>query len=142
MPFRYRLIRYRYLQGSPEEIEHFLRRLWEQSRFPLLERSTAWRPPTDVYETAAGLVVRLELAGLREDDVDVSLYEDALVVTGHRSPPAESLRYHEAGIRYGEFRCEVYLPRPVDPDAVSAVYQDGFLVITLPRPGDGREVEQ
>jgi HSP20 family molecular chaperone IbpA len=42
-------------------------------------------------------------------------------------------RYHESGVRYGEFRAEVYLPLAVDADRVTAHYDKGFLFVTLPR---------
>ena len=47
-----------------------------------------WRPPTDVYETADELIVVMELAGVNEDDMTITLFSDLLVVEGKREQPA------------------------------------------------------
>ena len=100
-----------------------------------------WRPPTDVYETAAGLVVRMELAGMREGDIDVVLDERTLLVSGYRpeNRPHERISYYQMGVNYGHFRLEIFLPWPVDEDGVTANYEDGFLEIHLPRRGQDEE---
>ena len=64
------------------------------------------------------------------------LYPNAIVVTGQRiddSDNDEATYYHEAQIRYGPFRADAYLSTPIQPEMASAVYQNGFLRITLPR---------
>jgi hypothetical protein len=78
----------------------------------------------------------MELAGMREEDIEVTLYEDALVVTGRRDEDpdhGDTTFYHEAQIRYGTFRAEVLLPTAVDRDHVEARYENGFLRISLPK---------
>jgi HSP20 family protein len=94
-----------------------------------------WRPATDVYETAAGLVVRIELAGMREGDIEVVLDEKTLLVSGYRpeNKPRERISYYQMGVNYGQFHLQIFLPWPVDEDSVSASYEDGFLEIRLPR---------
>jgi HSP20 family molecular chaperone IbpA len=82
----------------------------------------------------------VELAGVDEDDFEVQLFEDVLVVEGHRRLPscAEGAVYHAAGIRQGPFQVEVVLPAAVDPERIEARYERGLLRITLPkRPGGG-----
>ena len=93
-----------------------------------------WQPPTDVYETAdGGLVIQVEIAGMREDAFSLALGERKLVIRGVRQDPVSKRAYHQMEIRYGEFRTEVYLPWAVDSEKVEAVYEDGFLCISLPR---------
>ncbi len=94
-----------------------------------------WRPAVDVYEACDALVVRMELAGVSEDDFEVSLYQDALVVEGERQwrVPGEVEHFLAAEIAYGPFRIEVPLPFPVDSTAVRATYEDGFLTLRLPK---------
>jgi HSP20 family protein len=94
-----------------------------------------WRPPTDVYETDSAVVVRIEIAGMGEDGFDIQLVRRTLVVTGRRQDSAGTakLAYQRMEIMYGEFRSEVYLPWPISETAIEANYQDGFLVITLPK---------
>jgi HSP20 family protein len=92
-----------------------------------------WRPPTDVYETRDSLIVVVELAGMAEDDMTVTLFSDLLVVEGIRQQTSvsEMNACHQLGIKYGEFRSEVHVPFPVDTDGVKAEFQNGLLTVTL-----------
>jgi HSP20 family protein len=140
MPLRYRRVTYRYTNPGAD-LDRVFRRIWELNRQQAWSETARWRPPTDVLESSLGLVVKVELAGVREDDVDITLFEDVLVVAGKRYEDypegvdcrARECRYHESGVRYGEFRAEVYLPLAVDADGVTARYDSGFLYVTLPR---------
>ncbi len=107
---------------------------WLCESWSTYRRAHVWEPPTDVYENEDGLVVQVELAGVSERDVQITLSERMLVVSGVRRDPESKQAYHQMEIRYGEFRTEVYLPWVVDADQVDAEYEDGFLRILLPRP--------
>ncbi len=96
-------------------------------------RSGVWSPPTDLYETETSLVVRLEVAGMREEDFDVSLENNTLYITGSRPDFPEKRAYHQMEIRFGKFATSVGLPAPVDVDGARAEYQDGFLTVILPK---------
>lgn len=97
-----------------------------------------WRPPTDVYENEDGLVVRVELGGMRSEDFLITLMGRRLVVAGTRVDPSPKRTYHQMEIRFGEFRAEVDLPWQVQPEDVEATYDEGFLEVRLPRPGTQR----
>ena len=92
-----------------------------------------WQPPTDVYETDEAVVVRVEIAGMRETDFKVVVQDRLLIITGQRSDPSPKVAYHQLEVRYGEFRCEVYLHWIVDEADITATYQNGFLEIRLPK---------
>jgi len=92
-----------------------------------------WRPPTDVYETGDAVVVKLEVAGMSEDDFEITFADGTLLVRGFRHDPAEKLGYHQMEITYGEFMVEVQLSLPVTVDRIAASYQNGFLLINLPK---------
>ena len=94
-----------------------------------------WRPPVEVVESDSGLVVTVEVAGIREDDVRVVVDSSLLRISGVRRNPATQQRrtYHEMGIAYGPFEADVFLPFAIVLDAVEATYQNGFLRVTLPR---------
>ncbi len=98
------------------------------------QHTGVWQPPTDVYENDDGVVVRVEVAGMRDEDFSISLAERRLVIAGTRVDPAPKRAYHQMEIRFGEFRVEVYLPWPVKPEGVEASYEKGFLEVRLPRP--------
>ena len=140
MRIRYRYVTYRYTDGSQQQLERHYRQLvhdaLRQSHQSILQRSATWRPLADIRESAEVLTVKIELAGMKEEEIDVTLYEDALVVSGerHEEPERnENVYYHEAQIRYGPFRIEVLLLLPIDREGVKARYENGFLWVDLPK---------
>ena len=98
----------------------------------------AWQPPTDFYEDDEAVVVRVEAAGVQSEGFSISLAERRLIVTGTRADGVSKRAYHQMEIHFGEFRAEVHLPWQVEPEAVVATYEDGFLTVRLPRPGAQR----
>ncbi|GAB1470092.1 Hsp20/alpha crystallin family protein [Chloroflexota bacterium] len=96
-------------------------------------KSSVWDPPTDVYEIEDAYIARMEIAGMREEDFDVSVLNDTLYITGFRPDAAASRAYHQMEIGSGKFATLIELPGPVDVDTASAEYKDGFLTITLPK---------
>jgi HSP20 family protein len=140
MRMRYRHVTYRFIDGSQKQIEQYYHRLLNdalhQSQQSLLLRSTTWRPAADILESEEMLIVKVELAGMTEEEIEVTLYEDAIVISGERYDRHEyqaSLSYHEAQIRYGPFRLEVYIRYPIQRDAVTAHYENGILRVELPK---------
>jgi HSP20 family protein len=101
---------------------------------------TFWRPPADVCESAHSIEVVVDLAGIDQNEVDVLLYEDALIVEGrrHLSTVTPKGVYHVAEIRQGPFRLELTLPVTIDQDRVHARYDGGLLHITLPKQNQAR----
>jgi HSP20 family molecular chaperone IbpA len=99
---------------------------------------SAWDPPTDVYENDRGLIVQMEIAGMREEDFSITLDERTLMVEGVRTDPEPKRAYHQMEIRYGEFGIEVCLPWAVSAEEVEAVYEAGFLRVLLPHPPERR----
>ncbi len=90
-------------------------------------RSHVWRPATDVFEIEESIVVRVEIAGMREEDFSISLKGNQLTVRGNRPDVLERRAYYQMEISFGEFLTEVNLPGPVLSDHVTAEYIDGFL---------------
>src|SRR5689334_9875524 len=94
-----------------------------------------WRPPTDIYETAGDVVVKMEVAGMNEESLEITLQDDLLTIRGRRTDETgrRKIGYHHMGITYGEFASEIKLPGPIDQDQVHAEYTAGFLIVTLPK---------
>jgi len=114
------------------QVERLFQDILTRQRW-LLRHGNAWRPPTDVYETDEAVVVRVEIAGLRPEDVMVALHDRWLVISGYRHDPTPKVAYHQLEIHYGGFHVEIHLPWALDADAAQAVYRDGFLIVTLPK---------
>ena len=97
-------------------------------------RPTAWRPPTDVYELENQIVVRLEIAGMKDKDFQITLEQNILIIQGTR-PDISDRRssFHQMEINFGEFISAVEIFTPIDTQTVSAEYSNGFLWVNLPK---------
>ena len=90
-----------------------------------------WSPPTDVYETEKEYVVRVEIAGMRESDFEVTFEDGSLFISGVRPDVSERRAYHQMEIRFGKFSTTLAVPGPVDLDHSEAQYKDGFMTVVL-----------
>jgi HSP20 family protein len=93
-----------------------------------------WSPPLDVYQSKDNFTVVIDLPGLRKENIEISLREQKLTVSGDR--PLET-KTGEEGFRaeryYGRFQRTVQLPAQVNPNEVKASYENGTLKIVLPK---------
>lgn len=94
-------------------------------------RQYVWRPPTDVYENDEYVYVRVEIAGMKDGDLSVTLDDRILNIRGLRIEKIERRAYHQMEIRFGEFATQVEIPSPIAPQEIKAEYDDGFLLVTL-----------
>jgi HSP20 family protein len=114
-------------------------------RMPLLlSKETAWRPPTDVYETEKELVVRTEIPGLNVEDFKVILEDRVIIIKGARRDPTPSgkKQFHEMEINLGRFERNIGIPRHIHISSVDAAYENGFLVIRVTKGVAGRELRE
>jgi len=90
-------------------------------------------PPVDVYEDEHKLVLKLEIPGMNESDLNVSMENNTLSVTGERKFEQEEKEenFHRIERRYGSFLRTFRLPNTVDSEKVDATYDKGVLKITL-----------
>ena len=95
----------------------------------------AWAPPVDLYETKDDLVLTMEVPGVRDKDVTVSITGDLLSVKGERrfEQDVNEQQFLHVERVYGKFERLVQLPIPVQTDKVKASYRDGLLEIKLPK---------
>jgi HSP20 family molecular chaperone IbpA len=96
-------------------------------------RPRVWRPPTDAYETDDSVIVKVEVAGMSEQDFVISLSNRSLKIEGTRRDEICKLSYQQLEIPYGHFCTEVFLPYAVAHDEISAEYESGFLTVVLPK---------
>jgi HSP20 family protein len=107
-------------------------------------RGDRWLPDVDVFESESSVVVRVELAGVRSEDLRVTVDGGTLRVSGVRRviDRSDVKRLHQMEIATGPFERRVQIPVPIDREAVSANLADGFLTVVLPRRAAGlRQVE-
>jgi HSP20 family protein len=97
-------------------------------------RSPLWRPPTDIIETEEKFIVRVEIAGMRDDDIEVAMEQNVLLIRGNRTDVTEQRAYyHQMEIQSGKFEITAEISVLVDVEKATAEYKDGFLTITLPK---------
>ena len=127
-------------EGTPNSSDHIraemLTLLGEpvaSQRWLAARQHKVWRPPTDVYETDDCVVVKVEIAGMQDDDFQLSLGGKRLIISGVRRDPASKLGYQQMEILYGHFETDVHLARAINEEKIEATYQNGFLVVHLPK---------
>jgi HSP20 family protein len=98
-------------------------------------RGDRWRPDVDVFETESEVVVLAEIAGIRSEDLRVTVDGEELRISGVRRVPERSdvKRLLQMEITAGPFERRLRIPIPFDRERVSAHLADGFLTVTLPR---------
>lgn len=101
----------------------------------VVSRAYRWRPSVDVFEVEDGALVRVEAAGLSDDDFEVTYEHDRLVIEGARAEPMSRrpLACHQVEIARGSFRTEVRAPWPVDARRIEVEYRAGIISVFLPR---------
>jgi HSP20 family protein len=102
-------------------------------RLPTQERE--WSPAIEVFEKEDRYVVKAELPGLKEEDVDISVTDDTLILKGEKKTEHEVKEdeYHWSERTYGSFLRTIRLPSNVDADKIEADFESGMLEITLPK---------
>ena len=129
---RYRRLSYRYAVVMAAGRPRSFGETWQRQQSSIGLGHSFWRPATDVVETATEVIVLVELPGVDHEQLDVLLYEDALIVEGERRLPAHAAGvYHAAEIRQGQVRLELPLPAQIDPEQVDARYERGLLEMRL-----------
>jgi HSP20 family protein len=95
-----------------------------------------WIPAMDLVETDDHFVLKADLPGLKEEDVNIEVEENVLTVSGERKAEHEDKRegYVRVERSYGSFRRSLTLPKGVDAEAVTANFENGVLEVRIPKP--------
>jgi HSP20 family protein len=96
---------------------------------------SGWSPALDLYQSNDNVMAVVELPGMRKEDIEISLHDGTLTISGERKRESSSNgEKAERSERYiGTFRRSIALPTRVDASKVSATYRDGILTVTLPK---------
>jgi HSP20 family protein len=95
-----------------------------------------WIPAMDLVETEDAFVLRADLPGLSESDVNIELEDNVLTISGERKAEHEERKegYYRVERASGTFSRSLTLPEGVDPEAVSANFERGVLEVRVPKP--------
>lgn len=100
---------------------------------------SGWTPALDLYQNNDNIVAIVELPGMRKEDIEISLQDGTLIISGERKEEATqengATRTERA---VGKFRRSITLPTRVDVNKVSATYKDGILTVTLPKAEEAK----
>ena len=92
-----------------------------------------WNPAADVYRTRSGWIVKLDLAGVDIDELEITILDSTLRVRGCRRDTfyEEGFTYHQMEITYSRFEKSIQFPRSIQGAVVGHDYHDGLLIIRL-----------
>lgn len=125
---------YRDVVSLREAMNQLLEESMVRSPSGLEEREGLIPVRVDVYETDEGIVVKLDLPGVKPEDVDISVRENTLTIKGEFEAEEEKERenVHIRERRYGAFQRSISLPKAVEAEKAAAEFEDGVLRVTLP----------
>ena len=100
----------------------------------------SWAPALDVYEDNENVIVRAELPGMKKEDIDISLHDNVITVSGERKNEKkyEGGRTSREERFFGRFTRSITLPKQVNANGVKASYKDGLLTVTLPKAEEAK----
>ena len=101
---------------------------------------TSWAPAVDIYETENELVLKADLPGVSEKDIDVRVENNMLTVRGERQfeTKVKEDNYLRIERTYGSFSRSFGLPNTVNTEAISAEYKNGVLTVQLPKRAESK----
>lgn len=129
--------------GRLSDLRDEIDRLFESPLTELTRTShlfSGWTPALDVHEDKNNFVVKAELPGMKREDIEVSLHDGTLSLSGERKAEAKhaDAEVYRAERFFGRFQRTVALPTAVAADKVTASYKDGVLTITLPKTEEAK----
>ena len=97
--------------------------------------SAVWAPRTDLSETEEAYLIHLDLPGLKKDDVEISVHDGTLSVSGERrhEETEEGRTFVRVERSYGRFYRSFSLPQTINADGIEATFEDGVLTIHVPK---------
>ena len=129
--------------GQLTSLRDEIDRLFEAPLAELVRTSqvlAGWTPALDLYEDKDNVYVRAELPGMKKEDIDVSLHNGSLSISGERKTESEfkDVEVYRSERFVGRFQRTVTLPTLVAADRIKAQYKDGILSITLPKAEEAK----
>ena len=129
--------------GRLSDLRDEIDRLFESPLAALARTSqllSGWTPAVDLYEDADNFYVKAELPGMKKEEIDLSLHDGSLSISGERKTESEfgEAEAYRAERFFGRFQRTIALPAPIASDAVKAQYKDGILTVTLPKTEEAK----
>ncbi|MEM9923281.1 MAG: Hsp20/alpha crystallin family protein [Cyanobacteria bacterium P01_D01_bin.50] len=101
---------------------------------------SAWTPAIDLLEDSDNLILRIQLAGIDRNNIDIQVTRKSVTISGERPiPDVQSSRYLHSEISYGKFGRQISLPLPVINTQATANFEDGILTLVLPKAEEAKQ---
>jgi len=102
--------------------------------------TSSFVPPVDIYENEHNIVLKLEVPGVEQKDLDIRIENNTITIRGERKFEKETKEenYHRVERRYGQFQRSFGLPQTVNPEQVTADYNNGILTVTLAKRAEAK----
>ena len=128
---------YDQLTNIRDEINRLFESPYENSSSDVFN---TWAPALDLYEDSDNLVVRAELPGMKKEDIELSLHDNVITVSGERKNEKQYEGGHTSREErfFGRFTRSITLPKQVDSGKLKASYKDGVLKVTLPKAEEAK----
>jgi HSP20 family protein len=99
-----------------------------------------WEPKVDLTEGKDAIVVKAEIPGVEQKDIEVTVQDGTLTIKGEKQEETEEKdrRYHCIERSYGAFARTLRLPAAIDPGKVTATFKDGVVTVTMPKSAEAR----
>ncbi len=125
---------FRDLRAMQEQMNRLLDMAWNREGGEEL-REGIWQPPVDIYEDENSVVIKAEVPGVDQKEIDIRIEENTLTIRGERkhSQEVKKENYHRVERFYGTFQRSFSLPHTINQEQVKATCEHGVLTITLPK---------
>ena len=127
------------------ELQRELNQLFDASLGSLFRKAqlsgeTVWSPAVDVYDNKDSFIIKADLPGMTQKDINVSLQDGILTITGQKKHETEVKEdnYYRLERAYGTFQRQLSLPTNVDATNIKATYKDGVLQLSLPKKEESK----
>lgn len=125
---------FRELRAMQEQMNRLLDLSWNREPGEELTEGI-WQPPVDIFEDAESLIIKVELPGVDQKDIDVRIEDNTLILRGERKHDEEIKKenYHRIERFYGSFQRSFSIPGTIQQEKVQATCDKGVLTIVLPK---------
>lgn len=107
-----------------------------------VKRRFRWLPPADFCESDDNLTVNVELPGVSQDDITVSVSDNRLTIKGKKKPNrSDNLKVRRSRRQFGRFRLDFPLPRDTEVSDIIVNFKDGILTVSVPKPETAKPIE-
>ncbi len=132
-----------YFDSIHSELNNFLRDTVLNPAFShqlTMKKVSTWRPAVEIKQTDKDYKVKIQLPGVKLDDIDVELDNDFMTITAEieeekeeKEEKEKNLKYHTCEFRYGRYKRTISFDQPIRTEEATADYKNGVLSITLPK---------